>query len=245
MKEKYLLIILTIFIGCTESNDYHHVLYSDENVIAQGSISKYLENGEFKITSGQKLLQKGKFINGQKIGLWQYYSDDHAFEVDWQIYDRDDQSLSIIFPTIWELIEREETLFLTDVTPDDKSDNRIFVVLEHDLGDESTSLEEAAGVYYFSVSENYKLLEKTAFLIDSRFCFLAFEGEKDGEVYLIYTFLFFESNALIEITLTHSYGNIPFKEMMFFDILYGTFINGERLVSPLKEPQITSVNLED
>nr|WKN38453.1 hypothetical protein K4G66_07025 [Tunicatimonas sp. TK19036] len=247
MKSKsFILLIVCFAFGCKSEYSPHDLAFLSSGAIkAIGKVSDNYEEDDFKYYLGNSLLKEGKFERGQKIGTWEYHLDSGLYTIDWKIYHRNDDSLSVSVPSLWKYYEAKDRLFLADVTPDISTDKKkLFAAINHDLSGETYSLEEMAGIYYAQTSEIFDINDKDGYRLDTEdrsYYFMKFDAVLEEEKYVIFSFSFVEDHYYYEISLIHDADQKQIKEVLFFDIIYGTFINNSRILSPFKEIEVNKI----
>lgn len=239
--------LILLVIGCKSEVTSYDLAYARlDDVKAVGNFDNTYEQGEFEYHLENSLLKKGKYNNGQKIGIWEYFLGSDLYRIDWTVYSRKDDSLSTSIPDFWKYYENKDKLFMADVTPDISNDKKkFFAILQHDLTNINISMDELAGSFYSTTNEIFDIKNSEIYKVSSEnqsYYYLKIDSKFEDDDYLILTFLFKKEDSMYEISLIHDQDRKRIKEIIFFDAIYSTFIQGERVLSPFQKVEVNPVN---
>ncbi|MFP4096486.1 MAG: hypothetical protein ACLFUB_18535 [Cyclobacteriaceae bacterium] len=218
---------------------------SDNNKVI-GRFNDQIEEGNFEFFIQNDLVKKGKYVVGQKIGLWDYFIGPDNYRIEWMAFNSNEDSLSVSLPGFWEYKDVDEALFLADVTPDKREDRKkFFLIQKHSDTSPVLNLDEVAGSFYSVTSKTFVIKKSVIYKVivgGHSYYYFDLRATFEDEEFLIFTLLTERNNDFYELSLIHDSLRARIKEIIFFDIVYNTFIGGERVISPYQKPTLQKVN---
>lgn len=236
---KIKVILLLLLIGCDHPKKLQYTVFSYQNEFGYSSLplngynSSNDINGEwrFKDKNGG-LIEKGKFSNGRKVGLWNYFLPNYStpLKIDWTINDV--KNFSLCIPTNWQLGIANDTLLVIKKRNDSIdyfSQNFITIEKIDFLESEEElflkkKLQSIQDSTFLSIHHNELLLGK------KKYFFSITTKEVDNEIKVLLSFF---TNNEGKGYLIEYFGNnksMPENYIFFFDFLRNSIIDDNRML---------------
>ena len=216
--------------------DFLNVIGSSQNGLEHDKYSYFLKDYEVK---------HGKYRRAQKLGLWKYKFDEIEFDLDWSIYNSKDERFSFAYPTGWKLDTKKE--FDVFFQTDQSNPNLRFVLIENIVGD-SINLIDYVSDYLIDLRSNNRIINSQLLkIVHDSVSFFYLKSTVDGgsRQYNFYVLLYKRDGKIYDFTyITDSQFSLS-KEVIFFDVVYGFFINGDRILTPYVDYEIEEINITE
>jgi len=237
MKIFYYLIFLVLIFSCNKP-DYSLIYFNSEGLCILNNIDyvrlsdSYMEDGNWTILDdSDRLISKGQFENGFKIGIWEYLlNSDDTIKIKWDKYYNKDQNYKVNLPVNWLMNDTLNNLFESYHFINNSTNYETLVIIEHNENDikmsvleyseYSKKMMELDSVKYRTVSDS--VINGNEISYFTRYAY----NDK-----IIFNFIC-ENNGIIYDITYKTFLDINYSYILFFDFVRSLTIKNKRIFSP-------------
>lgn len=218
---------------------YYHIINDKYKTLGDGDIKEGRENGKWSLSRKEGvIIAKGEYKNGLKIGKWDYVYKDSIFAIDWDIYT--EGNLQINLPKSW--IVTGNDIDLLQATFNIKS-NKNYNKYQYLIINETNSY-----THPITVNEYLNQLDQTMIQIgdvksvrkyllrnnSNDIRYVVYDITRNGKLYLVHNFIRQLDQKIIFVSYSSLSSSKQYKELLFFELLFGCYYFGDRFLDPLK-----------